>query len=250
MRQEGVAKDLEQPRLALPTSAAEGINGGADLDFVEPAFFQYTPPACARQATGNSVRPEIDVADRGFRHRFTSSDIGELQSPARMQHSHDLFEDAAFVGTKIDDAVADDNIGPTIFDRQVLNDSPPEFHIAKAHRCRSLARAFQHFVGHIDSDDAPLGSDLLSSDKAVEAATRPQIDDPFTGPQRPLGERIADTSKRFDGALRHSGDNGLVIAQSPRQRASCMEVEGAVRINRDIPILGPYLIAEGHGINW
>jgi hypothetical protein len=29
-----------------------------------------------------------------------------------------------------------------------------------------------------------------------------------------------------------------------------MEMKAAVRINRDIPILGPYLIAEGHDINW
>jgi hypothetical protein len=46
---------------------------------------------------------------------------GELQSSARAQHPHDLFEDATFVGAEVDDAVADDDIGPTVFNRQILD---------------------------------------------------------------------------------------------------------------------------------
>jgi hypothetical protein len=56
-REKGVVEDLEQSRLALPASATEGVDRRADLDLNEPAFFQQMPPACARQATGNSVGP-------------------------------------------------------------------------------------------------------------------------------------------------------------------------------------------------
>jgi hypothetical protein len=65
-----------------------------------------------------------------------------------------------------------------------------------------------------------------------------------------LRERIAYTRKRLNGGLRHSGDNVLAVAQSARQRSSGVEVEAAVRIDGDIPILGPDFIAERHRINW
>lgn len=82
-RQKSIAIDLEQPRLALAASAAEGIDRRADLDIEETAFSQHLPPACARQATGNSIGPEIDVAYRRFRHGFAAGDVGELQASPR-----------------------------------------------------------------------------------------------------------------------------------------------------------------------
>ena len=249
-RQECIAIDLEQTRLALPASAAEGINGRADLYFDEAAFFQHPPPACARQATGNSVSPQVNIADSRFRHCLAGCDVGELQSSARTQHPHDLAKDAVLVGAKVDDAVADDDIGLTVLDRQILDDSPPELDICEAHRRCRRAGALQHLVGHIDADDPTLGSDLFGGDKAVEAAARPKVNDPLAGFQRPLREWITDPGKRFDSAFGHPGDNGVVVAQSPGQRASRMEMEGAVRIDRDISILGLHFIAEGHRVNW
>ena len=220
MRYERIAEDLEQPRLALPTSLPEGINRRAYIDIYETTLFQHPPPACARQATGNSVGPEVDVADSPFRHGLAGCDVGKLQSPTGPQHPHNLIEDAALVGAEIDDAVADDNIGPTTLDRQVLDDPSAELNIAEAHRGRRRAGAFQHLLGHIDADDLPLWSDLFGGDKAVEPATRPEIDDPLAGVQRPLREGVAHPGKRFDRALRHPGHNGLVVTQAPRQRAS------------------------------
>jgi len=76
---EGVTEDLKQPRLTLPASAAERVNRGADVDLNEPAFFQHTPPACARQATGNSVGPQVDTAKRRCGNILAVCDVGELQ---------------------------------------------------------------------------------------------------------------------------------------------------------------------------
>lgn len=82
-REKRVAEDLEQPRLALPASTPEGVDRGADFDLNETGFLQYLLPACARQATSNSSRPEIDVADRRFGNRLAVRYVGELQPAAR-----------------------------------------------------------------------------------------------------------------------------------------------------------------------
>jgi transcription elongation factor len=72
-----VAKDLEQPSLALPAGAAEGVNRRADLDIYETTLFEHTPPTCARQATGSSIGPKVDIADRGFRYHLAVGNVGK-----------------------------------------------------------------------------------------------------------------------------------------------------------------------------
>jgi hypothetical protein len=115
--QEGVAEDLEQPSLALPAGATERVNRRTDLNIDETAFLKHLPPACARQATGNSVGPKVDVAERSCWNLLAVRDVGKLQTPARPQHPHDLGKDLALVGAQIDDAVARYDVGPPIFDR-------------------------------------------------------------------------------------------------------------------------------------
>src|SRR4029077_4086619 len=60
----------------------------------------------------------------------------------------------------------------------------------------------------------------FGGNKAVEAAARPEIDNPLAGPQCGLREWVADPCKCFNGALRHSGHNSFVVAQASRQWAS------------------------------
>src|SRR6516164_10226691 len=54
-----------------------------------------------------------------------------------------------------------------------------ELDVGEAHRGRRCTGAFQHLVGHVDADDAPLGADLCGGDEAVETAARPEIDHPL-----------------------------------------------------------------------
>src|SRR6516162_2576459 len=130
--EECIAKDLEQSGLALPASVPESVNWRTYIDLDEPAFFQQTPPACARQGTGNSVGPQIDVADGRFRHNLAGGDVGELQPSTGAQHSHNLVEYTTLVGAQVDDAVADDGIRPTVLDRQFLDDPLSELDTAGA----------------------------------------------------------------------------------------------------------------------
>jgi len=244
MGHDRIAIDFKQTRLALPARAAEGVNRRTDLDLNETAMLKHLPPACARQATSNSVGPEIDIADCCFWHGLTGRYVGELQPPARAQHPHNLVKDPVFVGAEVDDAIADDDIGPTILDRQVLDHALPELDIAEAHhRCRRTG-TLQHFLCHIDADDLAFGLDLFGGDEAVEAATRPEIDDAFSRPQRTLRKRIAYPGKCLDCAVWHSGDHGIVIAQAMSQRASGMEVVAAVRIDSDCTVFGFDLLAQ------
>ena len=109
--EKGVAKHLEQPRLALAAGAAEGINRRADPNIDETALLEHMPPACARQAAGNSVGPQVDIAEGTCRNLLAVGDVGELQAPTRFQNAHHFGEDSALVGAQIDDAVANDDIG-------------------------------------------------------------------------------------------------------------------------------------------
>src|SRR5262245_41136265 len=118
---ECVAEDLEQSRLALPASATEGVNGRTYIDVYETTFFQHPPPACARQATGDSVGPEVDVADRRFRYRLSGGDVSKLQLSTWAEHAEDFVEHTALVGAKVDDAVADEHIGTRVLDWQILD---------------------------------------------------------------------------------------------------------------------------------
>ena len=92
MCQKGVAEHFEQPRLALAASAAEGVNRRADPDIDETALLKHMPPACARQAAGNSIGPQLDIAQRPRRNLLAIRNVGKLQAPARFQYAHDFGE--------------------------------------------------------------------------------------------------------------------------------------------------------------
>src|SRR5580704_2589833 len=75
--EKGVTINLEQPRLTLAAGTTEGVDRRPDLDPYEPAFLKHAPPACTRQATGNSIGPQVDVAQRARGNLFAVRDVGE-----------------------------------------------------------------------------------------------------------------------------------------------------------------------------
>ena len=83
MRQKGVPKHFEQPCLTLAAGTAKDIDWRADPDIDETALLKHMPPACARQATGNSIGPQIDIAQRPCRNLLTVGDVRKLQAPTR-----------------------------------------------------------------------------------------------------------------------------------------------------------------------
>jgi hypothetical protein len=84
--QKGIANDLEQPGLAFTTGTAEGVNRRADPDIDKTALLKHLPPACARQASGNSVRPQVDIAEGACRNLLAVRNVGKLQAPTPPQN--------------------------------------------------------------------------------------------------------------------------------------------------------------------
>jgi hypothetical protein len=75
--------DLKTTGILFAARALESVNRWPDPDFDEPDIFQHFLPGCARQTTGNSSRPKVDILDGRFRYRLAVGDIGKLKMPAR-----------------------------------------------------------------------------------------------------------------------------------------------------------------------
>jgi hypothetical protein len=75
--------DLETTGILFAARTRKGVNRRADPDFDEADVFQHFLPGCARQTTGNSSRPKVDVLDGRLRDRLAVGDVGKLQVSAR-----------------------------------------------------------------------------------------------------------------------------------------------------------------------
>jgi hypothetical protein len=74
--------DLETTGILFAARTRKGVNRRPDPDFDEANVFQHFLPGCARQTTGNSSRPKIDVLNGRFRNRLAVGDVGKLQVSA------------------------------------------------------------------------------------------------------------------------------------------------------------------------
>ena len=113
--EERITVDVELPSLAFPARAAEGIDRRTDPNVDESDLFQHLLPGCARQTTGNSGRPKIDVSDRRFGHRLAIRNVRELQPSAWTQDAMNLRKGRPLVGAKVHHTVADDDVWPIRF---------------------------------------------------------------------------------------------------------------------------------------
>jgi len=93
-----VAEDLECPYIILAAGAVESVRGRTDRDPDETDLGEHLVPACARQATGNSRRPKINVAGRRLGGPRAIDDVGELKVAAWEQDAEDFREDPALIG--------------------------------------------------------------------------------------------------------------------------------------------------------
>ena len=80
--EERIAVHVERASVLLAAGATEGVDGLTDLDVDEACAFEESLPACARQATGDSTGPQIDVALRFLGHWPPVGDVRELDHAA------------------------------------------------------------------------------------------------------------------------------------------------------------------------
>ncbi len=79
---ERISEDFELSCFLLTACTPEGVNRRPDPDVEEPDVFKHFLPGCARQTTGNSSGPKIDVVNRRLGHRFAVGNIRELKTTA------------------------------------------------------------------------------------------------------------------------------------------------------------------------
>src|SRR5258708_16925992 len=131
---ERIAVNLEPPSILLAVGSAECVGRRADPHVDEADFLHDRPPAFARKATGNSSGPKIDVLDGRSGDRFAVGNVGELQMSARTQYAPDLLEHLLLVDAQVDDAIADDDVGPAIRHRHLLQQALPDLDMIETHR--------------------------------------------------------------------------------------------------------------------
>jgi hypothetical protein len=78
---------------------------------------------CFQQSAGNSPRPQVDVAPGTLWDWLLNQDIGNLESPARLENSVQLLEDSVFVWGQVDRAIGDDDVCPLVRHWQLLNEA-------------------------------------------------------------------------------------------------------------------------------
>src|SRR5216684_6917166 len=166
---ERISVNLEPPGILLAVGSAESVGRRADPHVDETDFLHDRPPAFARKATGNSSGPKIDVLDGRSGDRLAVGNVGELQMSARAQYAPDLLEHLLLVDAQVDDAIADDDVGPAILHRHLLQQALPELDLIETHRRGRGARLGEHFRQHVDANHPSAGSQLLCRDEAIEA---------------------------------------------------------------------------------
>ena len=139
--EERITVDVEQPSFLFTTRATERIDWRTDPNVDKSDLFQHFLPGCARQTTGNSGCPKIDVSDRCFRHRLSIRNVCELQPPAWAQDAINLRKDRPLVSAKVYHTVADDCVRPSVFDGQILREAVPERHVSQT-RLAVVSRDF------------------------------------------------------------------------------------------------------------
>ena len=132
-RHERDAVNVECPGVLFPPCPAERVDGRPDFDVLEPGFLKDPLPACARQAPDDSIRPEIDVANRRLGDRLAVGDVGKLDPPPGAEYPLNFREYPPLVGAEIDHAIADHHIRPSILDGKFLDQPFSKLHMVQSH---------------------------------------------------------------------------------------------------------------------
>src|SRR5215469_6120860 len=83
---------------SLLGSGAKTIKLRRDADLLQTDLAQIRNNLCLRQSAGDSTCPEINIAQGILRQWDIQGDIGEMQTPTRLEYPYDFGEAAFFFG--------------------------------------------------------------------------------------------------------------------------------------------------------
>ncbi|MNC87317.1 hypothetical protein D3C83_30340 [compost metagenome] len=125
-----------------------------------------------------------------------------MQPAARLYHAIQLGEKCALVRREIDHAVRNHDIDAVRINRQPVYVALFKAHMTEAgFRCAG-ARAFEHFVGHVHTDDLAAGPDAPACQQSIHSRAGADVQHTRVPPQRLHKKRITDAGKRRRGAAR------------------------------------------------
>ncbi len=104
-------------------------------------------------------------------------DVGDAEMAARLEDAEDLGEGPALVGDEVEDAVADDDVGGSVVDRQGLDVPEAELDVPEAEAGGVLAGLGDHLGRHVDADDPARLAHDRAGDEDVVARARSEVDD-------------------------------------------------------------------------
>ena len=102
---ERVPPRSEDPGVLLATRSRIGVDARAELEVDKPHTTDDRLPPCARQGTGDSAGPEVDIPLRLFRDWLVDAYVGDLDAAAGAERTVDLFVRPELVEHQIEDPV-------------------------------------------------------------------------------------------------------------------------------------------------
>jgi len=99
------ADDSVSPGGPLLGRSGETIESRHDVRIVEPRRTKHLDELCFQQSACDSTRPEVDVTKRAVGQDFPNDDVGDLRTPARLEHSGDLGDGLVLVRDEIQHAI-------------------------------------------------------------------------------------------------------------------------------------------------
>lgn len=97
MTEEGMTINGKRSGILFATRTAEHIDRRANLTIDKAGLAQHFAPACTRQATGDSSRPQVNVSNRLLGDFVSVGDIGKLQPATRLEHTEYLVENSLLI---------------------------------------------------------------------------------------------------------------------------------------------------------
>ena len=177
---------------------------------------------------GQVVAPQERAGDAGGvktvrlaqigRKRPLKDDVRDDHPPAGLEDAVHLAEDLRLVRREVDDAVGDDHVHRAVLDRQLLDQTLAELHVAQAGGLAELsgvpAGQSQHLRRHVHADGPAFGAHLLRGQEHVLSGAAAQVEHDVAFLQARECNRVAARQAEFrlrDRMVRHR-IGGLVAA--------------------------------------
>ena len=159
----------------------------------------------------DTADPEENVLANLGGNLAARDDVGDSEPPARLENAESIAKDRRLIGRKVDNAVGDDDVHRTVWQRNVLDLPFEEFDVGNAGLAFVFIGERKHFIGHIEAVGSAGGADAAGGEQHVNAAAGAEVEHYFTRTQ--FGERggIATTERGEQGFFRDLDDLRGVI---------------------------------------